>query len=73
LIHWEKRYAAHLVTLGKIGNVLEVTRELRSILGVELSIEIVRNTLKEANLGSFSKASMLALSTKNVKERLEFA
>jgi hypothetical protein len=52
--------------------VVEATRVLKSALRVDVYVETVRNVLK-VGLGSAKKVSKLALSAKNVKERLEFA
>jgi hypothetical protein len=38
-----------------------------------MCVETVKNALKYSDLGSIEKVSKLALSTKNVKEKLEFA
>jgi hypothetical protein len=73
LITWEKKYAVRLVIVDGLDSTLEATREPKSATGIDVCIETVRNALKEAYLGLAEKVSKLALSVKNVKERLEFA
>jgi hypothetical protein len=56
-----------LVTVGGLDLDVEAIRELKSALGIDVCIEIVKNALREASLGSLKKVSKLALSAKNVK------
>jgi hypothetical protein len=37
----------HLVIVGGVNNVVEATRKLKSALGDEVCVEIVRSTLKD--------------------------
>jgi hypothetical protein len=62
-----------LVTVGKLGSIVEATREFKSALGVDGWVETIRNVPREAGLGLAKKVSKLALSTRNIKEKLEFA
>ncbi len=61
----------HLVILSGFNNATGITRELKS-MKVDFSIETMRNALKEARLGSFTKASKSILSIKSIKARVEF-
>jgi hypothetical protein len=61
-----------LVTIGGLDSVVEATRDFKSASGVDVGVEIVKNTLREASLGSAEKVSKPTLSAKNVKKSLEF-
>jgi hypothetical protein len=52
---------------------VEATREFKSTLGIDVYVETMKNVLREADLGSTEKILKLALSAKNVKDRLEFS
>jgi hypothetical protein len=56
-----------------IGYNYEATKELKSELEIDVYIETMRNVLREASLSSVETILKLALSIKNVKERLEFS
>jgi hypothetical protein len=62
-----------LVIVGRLDLAVEVARELKSATRVDVYVEIVRNALRKAGLGSAKRVSKPTLSIKNVKERLEFA
>jgi transposase len=62
-----------LVIISGLDSVVEATRKLKSASRVDVSIEIVKNSLRETDLESIKKVSNPALYAKNVKEMLEFA
>ena len=59
--------------VGGLDSAIEVIREFKSAIGVDVCVETMRNALREAGLGLAEKVSKPALSAKYVKEKLEFS
>jgi transposase len=68
-----KHICVHAITAGKLKSAKEVQKMLSNNLGVDVHLNTVRNTFKEAGLRTIKRPSKPKLSAKNIKARLEFA
>ena len=69
----QKLFCISKITKGNKDNAIQVVKDLKTELGVEVSPNTVHRTLREAGLGSMEKPKKPMLSKKNIKERLQFA
>lgn len=67
------RHGVHLIASGKADTAVEVARKLRDITNKPLSDQTVRNYLKEAGLKAVVKKKKPLLSSKQIRDRLDFA
>ena len=67
------RYAARLVTSGKVDNAVQVTKALSNLTNQPLSAQTVRNHLKGHGLKARVKKKRPLLSAKHKKARLDYA
>jgi transposase len=68
-----KRFCINKITSGKLKSSVSVKKALENDLGVKVSVSTVKRALYDAGLGGIKKLEKPLLSSKNVKERLNFA
>ena len=67
------RLRINKITSGKLKSSVSVKKALENDLGVKVSVSTVKRALYDAGLGGIKKLEKPLLSSKNVKERLNFA
>jgi transposase len=68
-----QRFCVQKITKGGLDNAVKVRKQLESDLGISVSVDTVRRTLKAAGLGAIEKKPKPMLSKANIKKRLNWA
>jgi transposase len=68
-----KRWIVRKIITGQVDTAAEMRRHLLAMENVSVSVETIRNCLREAGLRSFPKAKKPLLRKRHVKQRLAFA
>ena len=68
----DKRYCVHKITKGGLDNAVQVKKELRRNLHVNVSANTVRRALRDNGLGALPKVKKPEISDENAKDRLRW-
>jgi transposase len=68
-----KRRLVRHISFGMVETAAELARQSSVVAGIEVSVDTIRRTLREAGLKSFSKIKKPRLSSAHRRKRLEFA
>ena len=73
LSHEDKRWMVRMVTAGKADTATQLQNELQTSIGVHVSAQSVRNTLKREGLKAVVRKKRPRLLSRHIKSRYEFA
>jgi transposase len=69
----DKRRLVRMVTSGEADTAVQLTQEFKNTKNIELSVQTVRRTLKEAGLKAITKKKKPRLLPRHIRQRLDFA